>query len=537
MTRRVLFDLKKARYRGYILEGLAVALSNIDEVIKTIKKSASMQDAQKALVERQWGAGFVLKMLQNSENMCRPEGLAPIYGIQGELYGFSPEQAKAILDMRLHRLTSLEHEKLVTEYKQLLELIIELKSILDDSDKLLEVIRKELHTIIDTYGDERRSEIVTSRLDLTLEDLISEQDVVVTISHGGYAKTTSLDEYQAQKRGGRGKTAASLKEEDFVEHMLVASTHTQILLFSNKGKVYWLKVYQIPEAGRASRGRPIVNLLPLDAGEQITTVLPVSEFIDGYYVFMATKHGTVKRVPLQQFARPRSQGLIAVGLQEGDTLVGAAITGGDGYIMLITNAGKAICFQETDVRSMGRQACGVRGIRLKKNQRIISLIIPDENATILTVSEAGYGKRTATNEFGVQGRGGAGRIAMVCGERNGEIVGATQVNGDEQIMLMSDQGCLVRTHVAEIRIMGRATKGVRLIRLKKGEKLVGVDRVVETESDDDALDGVVATESDDDALDGVVATDRDDDALDRIIKTESNDDHVDPDQVADLEED
>ena len=489
VTRRTVFELRKARQRGHILEGLAVALSNIDPVIQTIKKSASSQEAQQQLLNQSWGAGYVLEMLKGEDqNACRPDDLPENYGIKDEVYYFSPEQAKAILEMRLHRLTGLEHEKLITEYKELLVRIVELALILSDSEKLLEVIRTELRGVSEEFGDNRRTEIMSSRRDLTVEDLISEQDMVVTISHSGYAKTTPLSEYQAQRRGGRGKAAASLKEEDFVEHMLVASTHTQILLFSSRGKVYWMKVYQIPEAGRTSRGRPVVNLLPLEENEKITAMLPVEEYTDGHYIFMATRKATVKKVPLSQFARPRSIGLIALDLNEDDTLVGAAITNGENEVMLLSNTGKAIRFNETAVRGMGRQARGVRGMRLAENQHVISLIIPDDNAEILTVSQAGYGKRSPVIDFRLTGRGGQGVIAMQCNERNGVLVGAVQVKENEEIMLISNRGTLVRTRVNEVRVMGRNTQGVRLIRLGTEEDLVRVERILEPVADDDTID-------------------------------------------------
>ncbi|MCY4328475.1 MAG: DNA gyrase subunit A [Endozoicomonadaceae bacterium] len=480
VTRRTVFELRKARQRGHILEGLAVALSNIDPVIKIIKASKSSQEAQETLIRQEWGAGYVLEMLDGADkNICRPESLPVIYGIDGSIYRFSPEQAKAILDMRLHRLTGLEHEKLITEYKELLLIIAELVSILADPEKLLDVIRTELKQMMEEFSDDRRTQITSSRHDLTVEDLINEQDMVVTLSHSGYAKTTPLSEYQSQRRGGKGKSATALKEEDFVEHMLVANTHTQILLFSSKGKMYWMKVYQIPEASRISRGRPVINLLPLDEGEKITTMLPVEAFTEGHYIFMVTRFGTVKKVALPQFSRPRSTGLIAIGLNEGDALVQAAITNGNNDVMLLTNAGKAVRFHESDVRDMGRQARGVRGIRLKDGQEVISLVIPDDNAQILTVSESGHGKRTPVTDFRTINRGGQGVIAMQCNDRNGAMVGGVQVLDGEEIMLISNLGTLIRTRVDEVRVMGRNTQGVRLLRVRGNEQLVGVDRIEE----------------------------------------------------------
>ncbi len=493
VTRRTVYELRKARDRGHLLEGLAVALSNIDPIIQTIKDSPTPQEARERLMAKGWSAGYVVKMLERAgQDACRPEDLPSAYGIQGDLYHLSPAQAHAILEMKLHRLTGLEHEKLLTEYQELLTKIAELSLILADPERLMNVIREELQKVLEEFGDERRTEITSSRRDLTVEDLITEEDMVVTLSHAGYAKTTPLAEYQAQRRGGRGKAAASVKEEDFVEHMLVANTHTRILLFSSKGKVYWLKVYEIPQAGRTSRGRPVVNILPLAEGEKITAMLPVEEFAEGHYVFMATLRGTVKKVPLEQFSRPRSSGLIALELNEDDMLVGAAITDGDRDVMMLSNSGKAIRFKETDVRAMGRTARGVRGMRLADDQHVISLIIPDDDAHILTASENGYGKRSVVNDFRLTGRGGQGVIAMQCNDRNGQMVGAVQVSGGDEIMLISDHGTLVRTRVEEISVMSRNTQGVRLIRLSAGERLVGVERVDEPEEDESVLadDGI-----------------------------------------------
>ncbi|WP_211828598.1 DNA gyrase subunit A [Kistimonas asteriae] len=493
VTRRTVYELRKARERGHLLEGLAVALSNIDPIIQMIKDSPTAQEARERLMAKGWDAGYVQKMLERAgENACRPDDLPSVYGVQGDLYHLSPAQAHAILEMKLHRLTGLEHEKLLTEYQELLVRIAELSLILADPERLMNVIREELQKVVAEFGDERRTEITSSRRDLTVEDLITEEDMVVTLSHAGYAKTTPLTEYQAQRRGGRGKSAASVKEEDFVEHMLVANTHTRILLFSSKGKVYWLKVYEIPQAGRTSRGRPVVNILPLAEGEKITAMLPVEEFSEGHYVFMATLRGTVKKVPLEQFSRPRSSGLIALELNEDDMLVGAAITDGGRDVMMLSNGGKAIRFKETDVRAMGRTARGVRGMRLAEDQHVISLIIPDDDAHILTASEHGYGKRSVVNDFRLTGRGGQGVIAMQCNDRNGPMVGAVQVSNGDEIMLISDHGTLVRTRVEEISVMSRNTQGVRLIRLSAGERLVGVERVDEPEEDESAMvdDGV-----------------------------------------------
>ena len=483
VTRRTVFELRKARERGHTLEGLAVALSNIDPVIQLIKESPTPAEAKERLIAQGWEPGHMTAMAERAgADACRPDDLPEVFGLREGLYYLSPAQAQAILEMRLHRLTGLEHEKLLSEYRELLDKIAELILILSDPVKLRAVIREELEQVRDEFGDERRTEITSSRRDLTVEDLIDEEDMVVTLSHGGYAKTTPLDTYQAQRRGGRGKSAASVKEEDYVEHMLVVNTHTQILFFSSKGKVYWLKGYQIPTAGRTSRGRPIVNILPLEEGEKITAMLPVEEFTEGHFVFMATMNGTVKKTPLEQFSRPRPSGLIALGLDEGDTLVGAEITTGDKQVMLLSNGGKAVRFEETDVRAMGRTARGVRGMKLPEGQRIIALIIPEEETQILTASAKGYGKRTPVDEFRLTSRGGQGVISMQCTERNGEIVGAVQVKSGEQIMLISDQGTLVRTGVDGVSSLSRNTQGVTLIRVSEGEKLVGVARVVEPEN-------------------------------------------------------
>ncbi|WP_252179751.1 DNA gyrase subunit A [Endozoicomonas sp. 4G] len=496
VTRRTVYLLRKARERGHLLEGLAVALSNIDPVIALIKDSPTPAEAKEKLMAQGWQPGHVLAMAERAgADACRPEELPAEFGMRDDgLYYLSPAQAQAIMEMRLHRLTGLEHDKLLTEYRELLEKIAELLLILSSSERLLAVIREELESVVAEYGDERRTEITSSRRDLTVEDLISEEDMVVTLSHGGYAKTTSLDTYQAQRRGGRGKSAASVKDEDYVEHMLVANTHTQILCFSSRGKVYWLKVYQIPEAGRTSRGRPIVNILPLEEDERITAMLPVEEYSEGHFVFMATAAGTVKKTPLEQFSRPRSSGLIALGLDDGDTLVGAEITTGEKQVMLLSNAGKAIRFEETDVRAVGRTARGVRGIKLQDAQRVISLIIPEDETQILTVSQNGFGKRTGVEDFRITGRGGQGVISMQCTDRNGELIGAIQVRDGEEIMLISDQGTLVRTRVDEISVMSRNTQGVTLIKVQEGEKLVGVARVEEPEETEGEIEGEVEGE-------------------------------------------
>jgi DNA gyrase subunit A len=512
VTRRTVYLLRKARERGHVLEGLAIAISNIDEIITTIKASATTQEAKDALISRPWQLGDVAGMLERAgENACRPDDLEDMYGMRDGQYYLSPVQVQAILDLRLQKLTGLEHEKLLGEYQERLLEIAEYLNILANPDVLIAVIRGELEQVVADYGDERRSEIVASHLDLNHEDLIPEEDRVVTISNGGYAKSQPLDTYQAQRRGGMGKSATSVKDEDFVEHLLVVNTHTTILCFSNIGKVYWLKVYQIPVAGRNSRGRPMVNLLPLGEDERITSILPVNEYTEGYFIFMATGLGTVKKTPLEAFSRQRSVGLRAIELDEGDVLIGTAITNGENDILLLTSAGKAARFAEQDVRAMGRTARGVRGIRMDEGQRAIAMIIPQEGGCVLTVSENGYGKRTLVEDFPAKGRGNRGVIAMAMSERNGPLVGAVQVFEGDDLMLISDQGTLVRTRTDEVSILSRNTQGVRVIRLKEDEHLVGVQRVDE---EDEALpldeDGevVIASEAD------VIAAEPDDAAGD-----------------------
>ncbi|MCP5214132.1 MAG: DNA gyrase subunit A [Pseudomonadales bacterium] len=496
VTRRTIYELRKARERGHILEGQAVALSNIDPVIALIKASPSSAEAKEKLLAEAWAPGAVMDMLERSgADVCRPDTLEPQYGYRDGKYYLSPEQAQAILDLRLHRLTGLEQEKLVAEYKELIDRITGLLEILESRERLMQVIREELEEVKEQFGDERRTEIMHSQQDLTLEDLITEEDMVVTLSHGGYAKTQPVDTYQAQRRGGKGKMAAAVKDEDFVEHILVASTHDTILCFSNRGKVYWLKVYQIPVASRTAKGRPMVNLLPLAEDERITTVLPVHEYTENHFIFMATASGTVKKTALMNFARQRSSGLIAVDLNEDDTLIGAAITDGNKDIMLCSNSGKAVRFNEADVRPMGRTARGVRGIRLKGGQRVISLIIPEENVRVLCVSAKGYGKRTDMEEFPVHNRGGSGVIAMQTSKRNGELVGAVPVVDGDEIMLISNKGTLVRTRTDEISVLGRNTQGVTLIKVSADEKLVGVERIEEPEEDENAAEGVVSDDA------------------------------------------
>ena len=478
VTRRTVYDLRKARERGHILEGLAIALANIDEVIALIKASPSSAEAKVALMARAWGPGAVPEMLARAGSIqTRPDGLADDVGLRDNGYRLSEAQAQAILDLRLHRLTGLEQEKILAEYAELLELIRDLSDILARPERLLAVIRAELLEIREQYGDARRTRIEVDESDLTIEDLITPQDVVVTLSHGGYAKAQPVSEYRAQGRGGRGRSATAMKDEDFVDKLFVANTHDTLLCFSNLGQLYWLKVYRLPQTGRGGRGKPIVNLLPLEEAERITAVLPIREYEDDRYVFMATARGTVKKTPLTAFSRPRTAGIIAVGLDEGDKLVGVAITDGTRDVMLCSSGGKAVRFPEDDVRAMGRTAAGVRGIRVPDDEDVISLIIPDADGLVLTASENGFGKLTPVDEFPVHGRGGQGVIAMQTTERNGRLVAATQVATTDELMLMSSNGTLVRTRAGEISVLGRNTQGVRLIRLDEGERLIGVEPV------------------------------------------------------------
>ena len=484
VTRRTIFELRKARERGHILEGLTVALSNIDPVIAAIKASPGAAEAKEKLINTPWQPGDVLEMLERAgSDACRPDHLEPQFGFRDGMYYMSPVQAQAILDMRLQKLTGLEHEKLIDEYKIKVEEIAEYLEILASQERLMAVIREELENVRSEYGDERRTEIVATRRHLTLEDLIAEEDMVVTLSHGGYAKIQPITDYQAQKRGGRGKSASAIKDEDFIEHLLIANTHDTILCFSNRGKVYWLKVYDIPVASRQSRGRPVVNLLPLEADERITTILPIREYTEGHYIFMATEKGTVKKTDLTAFSRQRSSGLIALELDEDDTLMGAAITDGTKDILLMSDGGKAVRFAEENVRKMGRTARGVRGIKLAEGQTVVSLIIPEEGGTLLTASEKGYGKRTDITEFPTKGRGTQGVIGMVVNDRNGKLVGAVQVHDGHEIMLISDQGTLVRTRVSEVSTLGRNTQGVTLIKVQEGERLVGVAPILDADDE------------------------------------------------------
>jgi len=488
VTRRTVFELRKARQRAHVLEGLAVALANIDEVIALIKGSANRIEARQALMDRLWEPGVVTAMLDRAgAGASRPEDLEDYFGLHEDGYRLSDAQTQAILDLRLHQLTGLEQDKIVAEYKDLLEEIHKLLEILSNPDRLMAVIRGELEGLREQFGDKRRTEILTDHLDLTLEDLITEEDVVVTLSHAGYAKSQPLSDYRAQRRGGRGKSATDIREEDFIDKLFIASTHDTILCFSSRGKVYWLKVYELPQAGRGARGKPIVNLLPLEAGERINAILPIREFSEDHYIFMATAQGTVKKTSLPEFSRPRASGIIGLGLNEDDYLVNVAITDGSRDIMLFTDAGKVIRFAEKDVRPMGRTACGVRGIRLGSGQRVISMIIASD-CPVLTATANGYGKRTLADDYPVYGRGGQGVIAIQVNERNGPVVGAVPADDADEVMLISNGGVLVRTRVKEISIMGRNTQGVRLISLTDGETLVGVERVIEDGDDADALD-------------------------------------------------
>ena len=474
VTRRTIFEVRKARERAHILEGLAVALSNIDDIITLVKSAPSPADAKLGLVARAWNAGIVSDMLSRSgADTCRPDDLPEQYGLHADGYWLSEVQAQAILDLRLHRLTGLEKDKILAEYRELLEKIADLLEILGNPERLLQVIRDELLLIRDTYGDNRRTEINVVGEDLCMEDLIADEEVMVTFSHAGYAKAQTLDTYRAQKRGGRGKAATSMKDEDFIEKLFVASMHDTLLCFSSRGRMYWLKVYQLPMGGRGARGKPMVNLLPLEEGERINAVLPIRKYAEDKYIFMATSEGTVKKTSLADFSRPRTAGIIAVDLRDGDQLVDVAVTNGDNEVMLFSTSGKAIRFHESDVRAMGRTAAGVRGIRLEEGQEVNALIILGEGE-LLIATENGYGKRTRAEEFSQQGRGGQGVIAIQTSDRNGNAVGAVQVREECQIMLITDGGTLVRTPVVDVSIVGRNTQGVTLIRLNVGEKLVQI---------------------------------------------------------------
>ena len=481
VTRRTVFELRKARERGHILEGLAVALSNVDEIIALIKAAATPADAKRGLMERTWRSPVVEEMLQRAAaDASRPEGLAPEFGLSGQGYRLSDAQAQAILELRLQRLTGLEQDKIVAEYKDVMARIADLLDILARPERITEIIVAELTAIRDQFGDERRSEIVLHTQELGIEDFITPQDMVVTLSHGGYIKAQPLTDYRAQRRGGRGKQAAAIKDEDFVDQLFVANTHDYLLCFSNRGRCYWLKVYEAPQGSRNSRGKPIVNLFPLEEGERINAVLPVKEFSDDHYVFMATLMGTVKKTPLSDFSNPRKAGIIAVALDDDDYLIGVELTSGESDIVLVSDAGKAVWFDEEDVRPMGRGARGVRGMRLQPGQSVISLLVAEsDQQTVLVATENGFGKRTVLADFRHSGRGTQGVRAIADSGRNGIVVGAKLVRDEDEIMFITTGGVLIRTRVAEIRGMGRATQGVTLISLDDGEKLAGLEKIVE----------------------------------------------------------
>ncbi|MBA3535349.1 MAG: DNA gyrase subunit A [Tatlockia sp.] len=507
VTRRTIFELKKARNRAHLLEGLGIALANIDEMIELIKQSATPQDAKEALLASMWQPGLVASMLKSTgSDACRPDDLTAEFGLSEAGYRLSPNQAQAILELRLHRLTALEQDKIISEFEELLGVIRELLIILASPDRLMEVIHEELVDVKTQFGDARRTEINASQEDLTIEDLITEEDVVVTLSHQGYVKYQPISTYQAQRRGGKGKSATNVKDEDFIERLVIASTHDTLLCFSNHGKLYWLKAYQLPLASRVSRGKPIINILPLAADEAITAMLPVREFQENLFVFMATKHGTVKKVSLEAFSRPRSNGIIAVDLDDDDRLVGVDITDGTKGIMLFTDAGKVIRFDEKLVRAMGRTARGVRGIRLGAGQSVISLVVAKPHGTILTATENGYGKRTDVEEYRVSGRGGQGVISIQVTERNGKVVRALQVSDTDEAMLITDKGTLVRFKVGELSIIGRNTQGVRLINVSSGEHVVGMQRIDEIiengseESEEIIEDGENSVENGEDSV-------------------------------------
>ena len=497
VTRRTVFELRKARERGHILEGLAVALSNVDEIIALIKAAPTPPDAKRSLMARDWRSPVVEEMLARSaSDASRPEGLLPEFGLSAQGYRLSDAQAQAILELRLQRLTGLEQDKIVGEYKEIMDKIVDLLDILAKPERITAIIVTELNEISEQYGDERKSEIVLHTQELGIEDLITPQDMVVTLSHGGYVKAQPLADYRAQKRGGRGKQAAAIKDEDFVDHLFVANTHDYILCFSNRGRCYWLKVYEAPQGSRNSRGKPIVNLFPLEEGERINAVLPVKEFADDKYVFMATRDGTVKKTPLSDFSNPRKAGIIAVDLLDDDYLIGVELTTGQSDIVLVSDAGKAVWFDEEDVRPMGRGARGVRGMKLQPGQTVISLLVAEsDQQTVLVATENGFGKRTVLADFRHSGRGTQGVKAIADSERNGVVIGAKLVDDNDEVMLITTGGVLIRTRVSEIRGMGRATQGVTLISLDEGEKLAGLEKVAESVAEVEAeaeADGAVA---------------------------------------------
>jgi len=487
VTRRTAFELKKARERGHLLEGLAVALSNVDDVIALIKAAPTPVVAKDALMAKVWRSKLVEEMLARAAvdaKAFRPDGLAAEFGLSKKGYRLSDAQAQAILELRLQRLTGLEQDKIVNEYKEVMDRIADFLDILAKPERITTIITEELTAIKQQFGDKRRSEIVISTHDLSMEDLIAPADMVVTLSHSGYIKSQPLDDYHAQKRGGRGKQATGTKEDDFIDNLFIANTHDYILCFSSRGRVYWIKVYSVPQGGRSARGKPIVNLVQLEQGEKINAILPVKAFDENRYIFMATSFGTVKKTPLSEFSRPRTSGIIAVGLDESDYLIGVALTEGKHDVMLFSDAGKAVRFDENDVRPMGRGARGVRGMKLGKGQKVISLLVAEsEELAVLTATENGYGKRTPIGEYTRHGRGTQGMIAIKTSERNGKVVAARLVRQDDEIMLITTGGVLIRTRVREVREMSRSTQGVTLINLDKGEKLAGLERVVETDGE------------------------------------------------------
>jgi DNA gyrase subunit A len=485
VTRRTVFDLRRARERGHVLEGLAVALSSVDEVIALIKRSPAPAEARRELMARAWPSPFVRELLGAGQaERYRPEGLPPALGLREDGYRLSEEQAQAILELRLQRLTGLEQDKIRDEYREVMALIADLLDILEKPARIIALIEGELRKLKADFADPRRTEIVTVAEDISIEDLIAPQDMVVTFSHGGYVKSQPLADYRAQRRGGRGRAATAMKEDDFIERLFVAHSHDYLLCFSNRGRLYWLKVFEVPQGSRASRGRPIVNVFPLEEGEKITAVVPVKEFDDQHFVLMATARGTVKKTPLAEFSRPRPSGIIAVTLEEGDYLVGGVLTDGGADVMLFSSEGKAVRFAESEVRPMGRQAAGVRGMRLPGEQRVVCMLVAkDETRTVLTATANGFGKRTPISEYTKHGRGGQGLIAIQASERNGPLVGAVLVDDSDEVMLISTGGVLIRMAVAQIREQGRSTQGVTLINLDEGEKLAGMERIEEQDAE------------------------------------------------------
>ncbi|MGH8727228.1 MAG: DNA gyrase subunit A [Burkholderiales bacterium] len=490
VTRRTIYELRKARERGHVLEGLAVALSNVDAIIALIKAAQTPAEAKQGLMGRAWKSKLVAEMVKRVADTARPDGLLPEFGLKADGYHLSDAQAQAILDLRLQRLTGLEQEKILAEYNEVMETITDLLDVLAKRERISAIITQELKDVRKQFGDSRKSEIVVATQDLSMEDLIAPEDVVVTISHTGYIKSQPVSDYRAQRRGGRGKQAAATREDDFIDDCFIANTHDYILCFTSAGRVFWLKVYGVPTGARASRGKPIVNLVPLGESEKVNAILPVKTFAEDRYVFMATANGTVKKTPLSEFSRPRPSGIIAIGLDDDDHLVGVALTDGKHDVMLFSDVGRAVRFAEQDVRSVGRGARGVRGMRLAKDQRVIALLVAeDETQSVLTATENGFGKRTSIAEYTRHGRGTQGMTAIKTSKRNGKVIGATLTKPDDEIMLITTGGVLIRTRVAEVREMGRATQGVRLINLDREEKLASLNRVMEKEDSELKVDG------------------------------------------------